>query len=46
MPNVLLAFGNGHNGMTSGPVTGRLIADLVAGRTPLVDPAPYSPDRF
>jgi D-amino-acid dehydrogenase len=46
MPNVLLAYGNGHNGMTSGPVTGRLVADLVAGRTPFIDPTPYSPDRF
>ena len=43
---VLLAFGHGHNGLTSGPVTGRLIADLVAGRQPLIDPTPYSPDRF
>lgn len=41
-----LAFGHGHNGMTSGPVTGRLVADLVAQRTPFIDPAPYSPRRF
>ncbi len=46
VPQVLLAFGHGHNGMTSGPVTGRLVADLVAGRTPFIDPAPYSPSRF
>lgn len=45
-PDVLLAFGHGHNGMTSGPVTGRLIAEMVAGRRPFIDPAPYSPDRF
>jgi D-amino-acid dehydrogenase len=45
-PGLILAFGHGHNGMTSGPVTGRLIADLVAGRAPFLDPAPYSPDRF
>jgi D-amino-acid dehydrogenase len=41
-----LAFGHGHNGMTSGPVTGRLIADLVASRKPFIDPAPYSASRF
>lgn len=41
-----LAFGHGHNGMTSGPVTGRLIADMVAGRRPFIDPAPYSAERF
>ena len=45
-PNLLLAFGHGHNGMTSGPVTGRLIADMIVGRQAFIDPAPYSPDRF
>ena len=44
--NVILAFGHGHNGMTSGPVTGRLIADIVAGRSPPIDLGPYRPDRF
>ena len=43
---VMLAFGHGHNGMTSGPVTGRLVADLVAGRQPFIDPAPYAATRF
>ena len=43
---VFLAFGHGHNGMTSAPVTGRLIADLVAGRAPFMDPAPYAATRF
>jgi len=45
-PGVLLAFGHGHNGMTSGPVTGRLIADFVAGRKPFINPEPYRPNRF
>lgn len=45
-PNVFLAFGHGHLGMSGGPGTGRLIADLVAGRTPFIDPAPYSTRRF
>jgi D-amino-acid dehydrogenase len=45
-PGVLLAFGHGHNGMTSGPVTGRLIADMVAGRQTFIDPTPFSPNRF
>ena len=44
--DILLAFGHGHNGMTSGPVTGALIADLVAGRPPAIDLSPYRPDRF
>ena len=46
VPGLVVAFGHGHNGMTSGPVTGRLVADLVAGRQPFIDPSPYSPDRF
>lgn len=30
-PEVLYAFGHGHVGFASGPVTGRMIADLVSG---------------
>jgi D-amino-acid dehydrogenase len=40
-PNVFLAAGGGHVGMTMGPVSGRIVADLVAGRDPGVDLAPY-----
>lgn len=43
---ILLAFGHGHNGMTSAPTTGRVIADLIAGRKPFIDVSPYRPDRF
>lgn len=46
VPNAFLAFGHGHLGLTLGARTGRLVADLVAGRTPVVDPAPYRADRF
>lgn len=44
--NVFLAFGHGHLGITEAPGTGRLIADLVRGRQPFIDPAPYSLRRF
>ena len=44
--NVFLAFGHGHLGMSGGPGTARLIADLVVGRTPFIDPEPYSTRRF
>lgn len=44
--NVLYAFGHGHYGMTQSAVTGALIADLVAGRTPPVALDPFSPTRF
>jgi D-amino-acid dehydrogenase len=44
--NVYFAFGHGHTGLCGGAPTGRLLADLVAGRPPNIDPAPYSPERF
>jgi D-amino-acid dehydrogenase len=46
VPNAFLAFGHGHLGLTLGARTGRLIAELVAGRTPFLDMAPYRADRF
>jgi D-amino-acid dehydrogenase len=44
--NVYYAFGHGHVGLCLGAPTGRLVADLVAGRPPNVDVTPYRPDRF
>jgi D-amino-acid dehydrogenase len=44
--SVYLAFGHGHLGLTLGAVTGRLIADLTAERTPIVDMRPYNISRF
>ncbi|SMF18170.1 D-amino-acid dehydrogenase [Tistlia consotensis] len=46
LPNAFLAFGHGHLGLTLGARTGRLVADLVAGRRPVVDLTPYRPGRF
>ena len=43
---IYYAFGHQHVGLTCAPKTGRLIADLVAGRTPNIDLAPYRVDRF
>lgn len=45
-PEAMLAFGHGHVGLAAGPMTGRLVADLVAGRAPAADLAPFSPARF
>jgi len=45
-PDVIYAFGHGHVGMTAAPMTGRLVADLVTGRKPSIDIAPFSPQRF
>jgi D-amino-acid dehydrogenase len=41
-----LAIGHAHWGLTLGPVTGRLIAELITGATPFTDPAPYRAERF
>jgi D-amino-acid dehydrogenase len=40
------AFGHAHHGLTLGPVTGRLIAEMMTNETPFVDPAPFDPRRF
>ncbi len=45
-PNVHLAFGHHHVGLTSGPRTGRLVADTITGRHPNIDLSPYSAARF
>lgn len=44
--NVLYAFGHGHLGLTQAAATGRLIADLAAGRPPAIAVDPFSPQRF
>jgi D-amino-acid dehydrogenase len=44
--NLWFAFGHAHHGLTLGPVTGRLIGEMIAGEKPFVDPAPYRADRF
>jgi D-amino-acid dehydrogenase len=44
--NTYFAYGHGHLGLTLGPITGKLIADLVAGRDPGVDLTPFRIDRF
>ena len=45
-PNVIYAFGHGHLGLTQAATTGRLVADLAAGRPDSVDLSPYSINRF
>ncbi len=44
--NAFFSFGHGHIGLTLGAVTGRVMADLVAGRDPGLDMRPYRIDRF
>ncbi|MBT0955824.1 FAD-binding oxidoreductase [Alphaproteobacteria bacterium KMM 3653] len=44
--NVILAFGHQHIGLTLGPLTGRIVADLALGKKPNIDIAAFSPKRF
>jgi D-amino-acid dehydrogenase len=39
-------FGHAHQGFTLGAVSGRLLADMVEGKTPFIDAKPYSAERF
>ncbi|MFM0207082.1 FAD-binding oxidoreductase [Paraburkholderia sediminicola] len=40
------AFGHNHHGLTLGPVTGRLLAEMMTGAEPFTDPYPFRPERF
>ncbi len=44
--NLVLATGHGMLGMTQGPITGKLVAQLVTGAEPDLDLTPFSPGRF
>lgn len=43
---VWLATGHGMMGVGMSAATGQLVADLVSGRAPAIDPAPYRVDRL
>ncbi len=45
-PRIVHAFGHGHYGLTQAAASAEIVADLVAGRAPSIDPAPYSVTRF
>jgi D-amino-acid dehydrogenase len=44
--DVVHAFGHGHVGLTAAAMSGKIVADLVAGRAPPFDLAPYAAVRF
>jgi glycine/D-amino acid oxidase-like deaminating enzyme len=46
VPGFILAAGFSGHGFGIGPGAGHLIADLVTGGTPIVDPIPYRPERL
>lgn len=43
---VFTGFGHHHVGLTAGPKTGRIIADLITDRRTNLDLSPYAPERF
>ena len=44
--NLWLATGHQMTGLKTAPATGRLLAELMTGETPSLDPTPFRPDRF
>ena len=46
IPGLFVSTGFSGHGFGIGPGAGRLMADLVAGDTPVVDPTPFRLDRF
>jgi len=41
--NAWCASDHVHQGLTQGPTTGRLLAKMMSGQAPFVNPEPYSP---
>jgi D-amino-acid dehydrogenase len=46
LPGLWLDCAHNHFGLTLGPVSGRLLAEMMAGETPFCDPAPFAAERF
>jgi len=44
--DIVYAFGHGHVGMCGGPMTGKLVAELLADRPTSIDLTPFHPGRF
>jgi D-amino-acid dehydrogenase len=45
-PGLWFAFGHAHHGLTLGPVTGRLLGELMSGEAGFTDAMPYRVGRF
>jgi len=44
--NLWFAFGHAHHGLTLGPVTGRMVGEMVCGEPPFIEPTAFRADRF
>ena len=45
-PGLWFDFGHQHHGLTLGPATGRLLAEMMTGEAPFADPGPFAVERF
>jgi D-amino-acid dehydrogenase len=45
-PGLWFDFGHHHLGFTLGPVSGRLLAEMMTGAEPFTDAVPYAAERF
>ncbi len=45
-PGLWFDFGHQHHGLTLGPASGRLLAEMMTGETPFADPTPFDAGRF
>ena len=45
-PGLWLDFAHHHLGLTLGPISGRLLAEMMSGEPTTVDPAPFRAERF
>ncbi len=45
-PNITLAFGHQHIGLTTGPKTGRLVSQMITNETPNENLDAFHPSRF
>lgn len=46
VPGFILAAGLSGHGFGIGPGVGHMVADIITGREPIVDPRPYRPERL
>ena len=46
LSNVFVAAGHNMLGLSMAPATGRLVAEMLDGRKPHIDPKPYRPERY
>ena len=43
---IFVGFGHQHIGLTAGPKTGRILAQMISGQDPNIDLSTFDPARF